>query len=242
MPGKILSVGYERAGLVLRNWVLERAGYYVLPATSKDQALSLLRLQRCDLVLIAGTIPKEHLTEIVNAAPKSVPILSMFGGTRIEVPGISAYMPLLDGPEVMLNTVRQLFAEPMPVQSAHAHLAGRPAHADQHGLKSPYLVFADGNRRLVEVTEEVCGLLGYKRDELIGKTVEEITVPDTAPVAELYSQFVKEGFQEGSYVLRHRSGRAIPMRYRAEVFADGCMAAEWYPFMEAEQKRSKQRA
>lgn len=242
MPGKILSVGYERAGLLLRNWVLERAGYYVLPATSKDQALSLLRLQHCDLVVIAGTIPKEHVLEIVSAAPKSLPILSMFGGTRIEVDGITAYMPLLDGPEVMLSTVRQLLVEPMPVQSAHTHGSAQPAQYDQHALKSPYLVFADSNRRLVEVTEEVCGLLGYKRDELLGKTVEEITVPDTAAVAELYDQFVKEAFQEGSYVLRHRNGHSIPMRYRAHVFPDGCMAAEWYPVLEAEQKRSKQRA
>jgi PAS domain S-box-containing protein len=241
MPGKILSVGYERAGLLLRNWVLERAGYYVLPATSKDQALSLLRLQRCDLVVVAGTIPKEHLAEIVSAAPKSLPILSMFGGTRIEVAGITAYMPLLDGPEVMLNTVRQLLSEPMPVKGVHAHPT-KPAHHEQHGLQSPYLVFADGNRRLIEVTEEVCGLLGYKREELLGKTVEEITAPDTAPVAELYDQFVQEGFQEGSYVLRHRSGRSIPMRYRAHVFPDGCMAAEWYPYLEAEQKLSRQRA
>jgi PAS domain S-box-containing protein len=242
MPGKILSVGYERAGLLLRNWVLERAGYYVLPATSKDQALSLLRLQRCDLVIIAGSIPKEHLAQIVSAAPKGLPILSMFGGARIEAAGISAYMPLLDGPEVMLNTVRQLLAEPMPVRSADAHLAVKPAHHEQHGLQSPYLVFADSNRRLVEVTEEVCGLLGYKREELLGKTVEDITAPNTAPVAELYEQFVQEGFQEGSYMLRHSTGRSIPMRYRAQVFPDGCMAAEWYPFLEAGQKRSKQRA
>jgi PAS domain-containing protein len=240
MPGKILSVGYERAGLLLRNWVLERAGYYVLPATSKDQALSLLRLQHCDLLVIAGTIPKEHVAEIVNATPKSVPILSMFGGTRVEVAGITAYMPLLDGPEAMLNTVRQLLAEPVPAKSAQPAVPG--THHDRHDLKSPYLVFADGDRRLVEVTEEVCSLLGYKRDELLGKTVDEITVPGSAPVAELYEQFVKEGFQEGSYLLRHRDGRPISIRYRAKVFPDGCMAAEWHPYLQAEEKRSKQRA
>lgn len=240
MPGKILSVGYERAGLLLRNWVLERAGYYVLPATSKDQALSLLRLQGCDLLLVAGTIPRAHIDEIVSAVPQNVPILSMFGGTRIEVPGITAYMPLLDGPEAMLSHVRQLLAEPMPV--ARVQATGRPAHHDQHDLKSPYLVFADGNRRLVEVTEEVCRLLGYQRAELLGMTIDQITAPDSGPVAELFNEFVKEGFQEGSYVLRHRNGQQISMRYRAKVFPDGCMAAEWYPYLEAQELRSKQRA
>jgi PAS domain S-box-containing protein len=239
MPGKILSVGYERAGLLLRNWVLERAGYYVLPATSKDQALSLLRLQGCDLLLIAGTIPKAHIDEIVSAVPQNVPILSMFGGTRIEVPGITAYMPLLDGPETMLSQVRQLLAEPMPIKSAHT---SGSSHHEQHGLKSPYLVFADGNRRLIEVTEEVCRLLGYERAELLRMTIDEITAPNSAPVPERFNEFLKEGFQEGVYVLRHRNGQQISMRYRAKVFPDGCMAAEWYPYLEAQELRSKQRA
>jgi PAS domain S-box-containing protein len=147
---------------------------------------------------------------------------------------------LLDGPEAMLNNVRQLLAEPMPVESVHP--AGQPAHHEQHGLKSPYLVFADANRRLVEVTEEVCRLLGYERTELLGMTIDEITAPDSAPVPELFNEFVKEGFQEGSYVLRHRSGELIPMRYRAKVFPDGCMAAEWYPFPKTQAQRSRQRA
>lgn len=34
---------------------------------------------------------------------------------------------------------------------------------------------------------------------------------------------------EGEFVLRHKTGRPIPIRYRAFVFPDGCAAAVWEP-------------
>lgn len=121
MSRRIVSVGYDQAALTLRDWVLERAGYTVLPANDKPQALKLLEQESCDLVLVAGHIPKLDLLEIVNATKSRMPILWLFSGTREELPGIAACMPLLDGPEELLNKVGELLAAPRPMQTAAWH-------------------------------------------------------------------------------------------------------------------------
>jgi PAS domain S-box-containing protein len=240
MPKRIISIGYNRAGLTLRNWVLERAGYEVLSASTVKQSLELLRTASYDLVIVAGSIPPVKIMHIVSASKPDAPILWLFIGPREDLPGITDYMPLLDGPEELLEHVRRLLAQPKPVERVPA--STEEARPERRGVKSPYLVFADGNRRLVEATEDVCRLLGYERSELLRMKVEDITAPGTAQVPEFLAKFADEGFQEGSYVLKHRNGKQIPIHYRAKIFPDGAMAAEWFPAVLLEQRRSRRRA
>ena len=130
MSRRILSVGYDQVSLTLRNWVLERAGYTVLPANSKLQALQLLQQEPCDLVVIAGSLSRLDMTEIVSAASGRAPILWLCGGAREELPGISAYMALLDGPDVLLDNLRRLLGEAKPAQTASLHaLLKKQQHA-----------------------------------------------------------------------------------------------------------------
>src|SRR5262249_22669830 len=121
MSRGIVSIGYDHAALTLRDWVLERAGYAVLPASSKRQALRLLKREDCDLVVVAGSIPRPDLIEIVRASKGRMPILWLYSTAHEDLPGITAYMPLLDGPEELLNRVRLLLAEPRPVQPVGWH-------------------------------------------------------------------------------------------------------------------------
>lgn len=121
MSRRILSVGYDQVSLTLRNWVLERAGYFVLPANSKHEAMQLLEQEPCELIVIAGGLSKEDLIDIVSANAGRAPVLWLFSGSRQELPGISAYMALLDGPEGLLDNVRQLLGEPKPAQAAGWH-------------------------------------------------------------------------------------------------------------------------
>ena len=121
MSRRILSVGYDQVSLTLRNWVLERAGYTVLPANSKEQALQLLQREACELIVVAGSLARPDLMEIVSANANRAPILWLNGGARQELPGISAYMALLDGPDVLLDHVRQLLGEPKPARTAGWH-------------------------------------------------------------------------------------------------------------------------
>ena len=63
---------------------------------------------------------------------------------------------------------------------------------------------------------------------MLGKTIEEVSLHKN-DVPKLFGLYLIRGKMEGEYVLRHKSGTPIPIRYRAFVFPDGCNAAIWEP-------------
>jgi len=91
-----------------------------------------------------------------------------------------------------------------------------------------FLVFADEQRRYTDFSDSVCSLLGYSREELLQKTVEDVSYKmDNVP--QIFDKFLQHGKMEGDYVLRHKDGSAIPIHFRALTFPDGCNAAIWSP-------------
>ena len=48
-------------------------------------------------------------------------------------------------------------------------------------------------------------------------------------VSTLFAEYLQRGRMDGEFVLRHKSGAPVPIRYRAFVFSDGCTAAVWVP-------------
>ncbi len=97
-------------------------------------------------------------------------------------------------------------------------------------LGGDYVVFVDSNRRYVEVTDAVCRLLGYSREELLTKTIDDIAAPELRPqVSETFREYVSQGELEGTYSLVAKDGTHIPIRYQAKVYPDGCYVARWKP-------------
>jgi len=98
-------------------------------------------------------------------------------------------------------------------------------HAEVAGYL--YVVFVDGSRRYTDCTDGVCGLLGYNRDELLQRKIEEISYQPN--VAGLFAEYLRIGAQEGDYVLQRKDRTPIPVHYRSFQFSDGCNAAIWEP-------------
>ena len=97
-------------------------------------------------------------------------------------------------------------------------------------IDGDYVVFVDANRRYVEVTDGVCRLLGYSREELLAKTIDDIADPELrAQLPETFGEYVKQGEMEGTYSLLGKDGSRIPIRYQAKVYPDGCYVARWKP-------------
>src|SRR3984893_744494 len=91
-----------------------------------------------------------------------------------------------------------------------------------------FVVFTDPSRRYVDCTDGVCRLLGYQRSEMLARTIENVSFDDDE-VSKLFAEYLRRGKMDGEFVLRHKGGNPIPIRYRAFVFDDGCAAAVWEP-------------
>ena len=91
-----------------------------------------------------------------------------------------------------------------------------------------YVVFVNAGRRYVDASEEVCGLLGYTRDELLRKTIDDISY-DVSKVPELFELYRSRGDLEGEFILQRKDRTPLLIHYRAFVFNDGCNAAIWEP-------------
>jgi hypothetical protein len=59
---------------------------------------------------------------------------------------------------------------------------------------------------------------------------------DYTEVAPLFTTYLHSGAQDGDYILRHKTGDPVYVKYHAWVFPDGCLAASWRPAEEWEQR------
>ena len=102
------------------------------------------------------------------------------------------------------------------------------AHPEVEGAE--FVVFTDPSRKYVDCTDGVCRLLGYSREELLTKTIDDIAAPELRPqVSETFREYVSQGELEGNYSLVAKDGSRIPIRYQAKVYPDGCYVARWKP-------------
>lgn len=99
-------------------------------------------------------------------------------------------------------------------------------HPEVEGAE--FVVFADPSRKYLDCTEGVCRLLGYERSEMLARSIENVSFDDRE-VSKQFAEYLQRGKMDGEYVLRRKDGNPIPIRFRAFVFADGCIAAVWEP-------------
>ncbi len=92
-------------------------------------------------------------------------------------------------------------------------------HPEAH-LIDDYAVIVDSDRRYVEVSDGFCKLLGYSREEMLGKTVDNFTTPRTNDIEIVHDLFLKCGYMHGIWVLQHRRGTKILVRYEAWLRPD----------------------
>ena len=90
------------------------------------------------------------------------------------------------------------------------------------------VVFTNPSRNYVDCTDGVCRLLGYDRQEMLARIIGEVSF-HVGEVSQLLAEYLRRGEMNGEFVLRHKTGTPIPIRYCAFVFADGCIAAVWEP-------------
>lgn len=217
----LLCIDDEENGLKLRKLLFERQGHHVLTALDGPTGIDLFKTRSVDAVIVDYRMPNMDgalVAERLKELRPAVPIIMLSGEN--DVPNeakqtVDAFVTKGDSPAVLLQTTASL----LQIRShSHPELDGK------------YIVFADEHRRYVDVTDGVCELLGYSRSEFLKMTIDDVTASvmrsKTAP---LFQQYLADGRLQGEYVLLHRDGREIPIKYTATVFPDGCMVASWEP-------------
>jgi PAS domain S-box-containing protein len=84
-----------------------------------------------------------------------------------------------------------------------------------------YTALVDRDRKYVQVSDSFCKLLGYQREELIGRKYDDLTAPRTNNVQTVFDLFMKSGYMHGIWILVHRRGTRILVRYEAWLRPDG---------------------
>jgi PAS domain S-box-containing protein len=83
-----------------------------------------------------------------------------------------------------------------------------------------YTTIVDSDRKYVWVSDSFCELLGYKLEELIGKRYDEVTAANTSDIPVTSSMFKKLGYMHGLWMLVHRTGERILIRYEVWLRPD----------------------
>ena len=101
-----------------------------------------------------------------------------------------------------------------------------PARDHSARVQPEYVTVVNSRRKFVEVSPAFCKLLGYTQDELIGKSYDDVTVPRTNNIPLVLEMFLQVGHMSGIWVLTHRSGTKLFVRYESVLRKDGLFESQ----------------
>jgi PAS domain S-box-containing protein len=102
----------------------------------------------------------------------------------------------------------------------------RPSATRRADVLPEYTTVIDRNRKYIQVSDSFCKLLGYQRGELIGRKYDDVTAPRTNNIPTVYDLFMKSGYMHGIWILVHRSGTRILVRYESRLHPDGFIESQ----------------
>ncbi|MCU1284602.1 MAG: response regulator receiver protein [Acidobacteriales bacterium] len=226
----ILCVDDEYSILTIRKIVLESNGYQVLTAENGRKGLDIFAAEQIDAVLLDYRMPGMNGGEVAQEIRRSKPLIPLIMVSAAnEIPEdaknfIDAFVEKGKSPGQLLELLDSM----LKVRShKHPELGG------------DYVVFVNDQRRYIEATDGACDLLGYARPELLGMRIEDVSVPGSERVVEMFEKYLEDGLMEGEFVLRHRMGSHIPIHFWSKAYKDGCLAASWTPLAASLQQKKR---
>ncbi len=83
-----------------------------------------------------------------------------------------------------------------------------------------YTVVVDHDRKYVHVSKSFCELVGYEVRDLIGTRYDPLTAPNTTDIPTTHDLLSRLGYMHGLWMLVHRTGYRILIRYEAWLRPD----------------------
>jgi PAS domain S-box-containing protein len=87
-------------------------------------------------------------------------------------------------------------------------------------VKPEFVTVVDSDRRFVQVSDSFCQLLGYRREELIGRPYDDVTAPNTNDIQTVFNLFAELGYMHGLWMLASRRGTHVLVRYESWIRPD----------------------
>jgi|ERR1700694_5939853 len=215
----ILCVSKDPSLRKLQTEILIRAGYSGISAAGIADVEEILPANSVALMVLDFTLNRSERIALARRVKEADPtaLVLVLHSSGHDNPFVDAAVDSRTSPNALLEAVSYLFLRKRVRSHQHPELNGK------------YLIYADKSRQLVEMTDHVCQLLGYQRTRLIGRTIEDISHVHYQQVEQMFHTFLEDGSLAGDYVLRHRSGKPIKVKYEARVFEDGCMISSLEP-------------
>lgn len=224
MAVHILYVEDDGALAEMYSYVLNLAGHRVSVAQDGEAGLRAAFDLDPDLVLLDMRLPKMPGLKVLEQLRRrlyrgEVWIMSNFSETGMaEEADANGAAKWLVKAETTPGKLRQLVDAwdgpvrvDVEVPGALRDLRGRPVD----DLEEPILI-ADDNGAYVAASDRALELLGYSRDELIGKHIWDIAPDWEVPVAQQsFDVFKGHGVQTGDFVLRTKAGGLLTISYEA---------------------------
>jgi PAS domain S-box-containing protein len=92
-----------------------------------------------------------------------------------------------------------------------------------------YTVVVDANQKYAEVSDSFCKVMGYRRQEIIGRQYVEFTALRTNDVPTVDELFLKLSHMHGIWICVNHSGTRILVRYEAWFRPDGQIECQMDP-------------
>lgn len=89
-------------------------------------------------------------------------------------------------------------------------------------LTTEAVLVADVAARYTDVNDACCSMLGYARDELIGKTFDDLVEPRQAErLQQVRAQIQAGQLHSAEWTLLHKDGSVVPVELSAKLLSDG---------------------
>jgi PAS domain S-box-containing protein len=123
-------------------------------------------------------------------------------------PTVTHYKSEADYPNRIRELVQSLYRESLMTSPSHLR------------VKPDYTTIVDGDRRYVEVSDSFCKLVGYTREDLIGKRYDDVSAPGTNDIPVIFDLFSRLRYMHGLWMLLSRNGARILVRYESWLRPD----------------------
>jgi len=216
---RVLQLGNDDQILHLRHQILGRPGLEFRSVAARPEFAAEVASHAFEVLILDWTITQAERQALAASMKATCPqcVVLVFHRSADVRGEVDLACDTRDG----FGKVFEVFEAALKLAAVRTH-----GHAE---LENGHVMIADENRRYTYVSDKACAALGYAKSELLRMTVDEVTYPGTAPTAEMFAQFMREGSMEGAYVLQKSGGQKLPIHFKARVLPDGCLLSEWVP-------------